>query len=115
MKKSFTFGVVLLIMCTLLAAFAFARFSFYNKLMTEQLHTVTIESDSSGVTSDTKDVTFPATFNNAPIVMIVPPLGVDGTWSADSITITGCDVVVDTCPDMAGKSFEVAVFAHERL
>ena len=89
--------------------------SFYNKTMTTQVHTVQIASDSSDVATAYKFVTFPETFKTPPAVLVVPPLGVEGTWTAGTITTTTCSVSVDTCNDLTGVSFEVVIVAHEKL
>ncbi len=88
---------------------------YHNKPYDYLVHTVTIAADSSDVTSATKFVTFSTTFDNVPVVLVVPPFGVDGTWSAGTITTTSCSVSVDTCPDQAAKSFSVVIIPHERL
>ena len=105
---------IIVLMAFSLAVSAFAMRSYWNKLLTTQVHTVGIGADSL-VTSATKDVTFPETFDNIPVVLIVPPLGAEGTWTADSITTSGCDVVVDACGNFCSTSIKVVILAHERL
>lgn len=106
-------GIILL--CLVVGLFLFGMRSFYNKTMTTQVHTLSINDDSSDVTTADKFVTFPETFKTAPAVLVVPPLGVEGTWTAGTITTTTCSISVDTCTDLQGVDFEVVVVAHEKL
>ena len=107
--------IIIIGLCLLMVGGLLGMRSFYNKTMTTQIHTLSINGDSSDVTTADKLVTFPETFKTAPAVLVVPPLGVEGTWTAGTITTTTCSVSVDTCTDLQGIDFEVAIVAHEKL
>lgn len=100
--------------CAILMLSFLGMRSYWNRLMTTQIHTVAIGADSL-VTSATAKVTFPETFDSAPVVLVVPPWGIDGTWSVSGITTTICSVAVDACGDQASDSFKIVLVAHEKL
>ena len=60
-------------------------------------------------------VVFDAAYDNTPIVTVVPPLGVNGTWSAASITTTGFTISVVTASDLASSNAAMVWFAHQKM
>lgn len=73
----------------------------------------TIALNGSGTGSAA--VTFDVAYTNTPVVAVVPPLGVNGTFAAGSITTTGFTLSITTASDLASANCEVGWMAHEPL
>lgn len=73
----------------------------------------TISLDSFG--TGTASVTFDVAYTNTPVMVVIPPLGVNGTFSAGSITTTGFTLTITTASDLASANCEVGWFASEKL
>lgn len=73
---------------------------------------IVIALDGSGNGSDV--VTFSPSFDNIPVVEVVPPLGVTGTFSPGTPTISGTTIAI-TGASLTSQNVEVAFTAHEKL
>ena len=73
--------------------------------------TVTVTLDVNG--TGTKAITFPTGFITTPSVYLVPGLSDAGTYTASSITKTGCTIQVTTS-DTKSQDLEVIFIAHEK-
>lgn len=87
------------------------RKGFRDKSWHYEKTTVTLNGSGTGSTA----VTFDTAYQNAPVVLVVPPLGASGTWAAGSITTTGFTLSVTTASDLASETVEVLWIAHEKL
>lgn len=88
-----------------------ARLGFNGAQFHYELTTVTLNGSGTGSVA----VVFDTAYQNAPVVLVIPPLGAAGTWVAGSITTAGFTLTVTSATDLASETVQVGYMAHQKL